>query len=85
MRVVMERLADRESCEFAEFLREDGQWVSRTVIVATFLGILELTRLEALGIYQGVDEMGVPVGAIHLRRKGEVGDRSWAERISDLM
>jgi segregation and condensation protein A len=85
MRVVMERLAGQESCAFEDFLREDGEWVSRAVIVATFLGILELTRLEALGIYQGLDEWGVPVGSIHLRRKGEVGDRSWIERISDLM
>jgi segregation and condensation protein A len=85
MRVVMERLAEQESCAFEDFMREDGEWVSRAVIVATFLGILELTRLEALGIYQGLDEWGVPVGTIHLRRKGEVGDRTWLEHVSDLM
>jgi hypothetical protein len=27
----------------------------------------------------------VPVGTIHLRRKGEVGDRTWLEHVSDLM
>jgi len=85
MLVVMERLTERESCEFEEFLRVDGGWASRAIIVATFLAILELTRLEALGLYQGLDEAGVPVGAIHLRRKGEAGDRAWADRISDLM
>jgi segregation and condensation protein A len=85
MLVVMDQLGERESCEFEEFLRVDGDWASRAIIVATFLAILELTRLEALGIYQGLDEMGVPVGPIHLRRKGDAGDRTWAEHISDLM
>jgi segregation and condensation protein A len=85
MSAVMDCLTDRESCEFEELLREEGQWLSRPVVVATFLGILELTRLEALGIYQGIDELRAPVGPIHLRRKGTAGDRSWAEHISDLM
>jgi segregation and condensation protein A len=85
MLVVMHALADRESCEFDELLQENGRYASREVIVATFLGILELTRLEALGLYQGVDALGVPVGPIHLRRRSEPGDQSWIERISDLM
>lgn len=85
MLAVMQALAERESCEFDELLKEDGHYVSRAVIVATFLGILELTRLEALGLYQGVDELGVPVGPIHLRRCSPLGDQSWIERISELM
>ena len=47
--------------------------------------MLELTRLEALGLYQGLDATGVPQGPIHLRRRTEPGDRSWIERISDVM
>ena len=46
---------------------------------------IELTRLEALGLYQGLDSQGVPAGPIHLRRRAEPGDQGWAERISDLM
>jgi segregation and condensation protein A len=83
--VVMQVLASRESCDFEELLFEQGQRVSRAFLVATFLAVLELTRLEAIGLYQGLDELGVPVGPIHLRRRGEPGDESWHERISDLM
>ena len=35
--------------------------------------MLELARLEAIGIYQGVDAQGVPRGPIHLRRRGDAG------------
>jgi segregation and condensation protein A len=85
MLVVMQALQARESCEFDELTVEEGRPVSRSVLVATFLAILELTRLEALGLYQGVDAVGVPWGPIHLRRKLAAGDGSWIERISDLM
>ena len=47
--------------------------------------MLELTRLEAIGLYQGIDAEGVPVGPIHLRRRGEIVDGTWMERISELM
>ena len=83
--VVMQALAARESCDFEEFLTVDGQPVSREILVATFLAMLELTRLEAIGIYQGIDAEGVPVGPIHLRRRGEIADGTWMERISELM
>ncbi|MDH5307717.1 MAG: segregation/condensation protein A [Myxococcales bacterium] len=82
---VMELLGKREMCEFEEFVVANGSWVSRAVIVATFLAILELARLEALGLYQGVNEMGVPEGPIHVRRVGEAGSEGWAKRISELM
>ena len=85
MIVVVNLLGDQESCEFEMLLWEDGQLASRPVIIATFLAILELTRVEALGLYQGLDADGVPQGAIHLRRLGEAGDGLWTERISDLM
>jgi segregation and condensation protein A len=85
MVAVMEALAGHGVCEFEALVREDDHWASRAVIVATFLAILELTRLEAIRLYQGVDEAGAPVGAIHVRRRGEAGDRGWAERVSELM
>lgn len=85
MLVVMEVLSERESCEFEDLLRDGDRLASRAVIVATFLAILELTRLEALGLYQGVDERFVPQGPIHVRRLGAAGDRIWIERISELM
>ena len=55
------------------------------MIIATFLAILELTRLEAIGLYQGIDEAGVPRGPIHLRRQLGPDDPRWTEQISDLM
>jgi segregation and condensation protein A len=82
---VMERLAEREACDFEELLFEAERPASRAFLVATFLAVLELARLEAIGLYQGIDALGVPHGPIHLRRRAEAGDRSWYERISDLM
>jgi segregation and condensation protein A len=85
MLVVMQGLEHREACEFEELLQHEGRWGSRQFIVATFLAILELTRLEAIGLYQGLDEQSVPVGPIHLRRRIAPGDQGWTERISELM
>jgi segregation and condensation protein A len=85
MKVVMDTFGDQDRVEFEAFLREGEQWASRPIIVATFLAILELTRLEAIGIYQGIDEHNVPVGPIHLRRRIALGDTQWMDGISDLM
>ena len=52
--------------------------------VATFLAILELTRLEALRLYQTTDELGLPRGPIHLRRSEE-GHTAWRELIAEIM
>jgi len=84
MLAVMESLCAREACEFEDLLTGDGG-VTRGLIVATFLAILELTRLEAIGLYQGLDDGGVPSGPIHVRRRGDAGDRGWEQRVSDLM
>lgn len=85
MLAVMESLSGREACEFEELVRVGEAWGSRPLIVATFLAILELTRLEAIGLYQGLDDGGTPRGAIHVRRRMAPGDRAWSERISELM
>jgi segregation and condensation protein A len=85
MVAVMGALAAREACEFEDLLAADASEWSRALVVATFLAILELTRLEAIGLYQGIDEVGVPRGPIHVRRRGEPGDQGWEQRVSELM
>jgi segregation and condensation protein A len=85
MLAVMHALVAREACEFEDLLADGANGATRPLVVATFLAILELTRLEAIGLYQGIDEVGVPHGAIHVRRRGDAGDRSWEQRVSDLM
>ncbi len=85
MQAVMEALEERETLEFEVMLRSGGALPSRAIIVTSFLAILELTRLEALALYQGVDEASVPRGPIHLRRLVEPGGPGWRERISELM
>jgi segregation and condensation protein A len=83
---VMAVLETRPSIEFEVLLREDPvRSYSKTVIIATFLAILELTRLAAIRIYQGIDERGVLGGPIHLRRSASPGDTTWASHIADSM
>jgi len=85
MIAVMEAIQDLESAEFHRlFERIDGGPPSRPALVATFLAILELARLAALQVYQGIDDEGTPVGPIRLR-PAETGERAWADRISELM
>ncbi len=85
MIAIMEALTRRGACDFEEFLTEDGVWASRTVIVATFLAILELARISAVGLYQGTSDTGVPKGPIHVRHIGESGGSDWVQRISQHM
>jgi len=82
---IMERLGESESCEFVTLLEEEGAMSSRPVVVASFLAILELSRLEALRLYQGVDAERVPTGPIHLRRQPESSGEGWKQRIAELM
>jgi segregation and condensation protein A len=80
MIVVMNLLELRASIDFDEVLvAEDGRRASRAVVVATFLAVLELTRLAALRLYQGLSETGVPRGPVHLRR---VKGSGWEGRIA---
>jgi segregation and condensation protein A len=84
---LMEVLEDVETIEFTEVFRtRSGIVPSRPLIVATFLALLELARLMALAIYQGVDEDGAPYGAIRLRAQERSPDGpSWYERITETM
>ncbi|MGE4650381.1 MAG: segregation/condensation protein A [Myxococcota bacterium] len=85
MVAVMEILDTCESCDFARILEDEGVASSRPVVVASFLAILELARLQALGVYQGVDAESVPIGPIHLRRRVEAQDGAWKQLISNVM
>ncbi len=96
MMVVMELLERYESVEFLQIFREDGHAdggaegegarPGRAVLVATFLAVLELARLAALRIYQGLSERGTPEGPIRVRRAVVAGDDlQWRERIADTM
>jgi len=85
MIAIMESLTRRDACDFEDFLSENGAWASRAVIVATFLAILELARIAAIGLYQGTSDKGAPEGPIHVRRNGELDGGDWAQRISQHM
>ncbi|HKK51096.1 MAG TPA: segregation/condensation protein A, partial [Myxococcota bacterium] len=88
MMEVMEMLEKNESVEFMQIFQSvDGERIpSRPVLVATFLAILELARLAALRIYQGLSERGTPEGAIRVRR-ATLADEGpqWRERITESM
>ena len=83
---VMKTIGGHESVDFMQlFTSAGGGRPSRTVLIATFLAVLELTRLEALAIYQGVNDEGVPEGGIRLRAASESAEIAWDDRITELM
>lgn len=86
MFAVMQRLDEASSVEFSHIFDTACSNVpSRSLLVATFLAILELARLSALRLYQPLTSLGSPEGPIRLRRAGEVGDRDWVGLITDTM
>jgi segregation and condensation protein A len=83
---IMAALEPRPSLDFDVLLREERtRSYTKALIIATFLAILELTRLSAIRIYQGLNDLGVPEGPIHLRRSIESGDTTWVEQIAESM
>jgi chromatin segregation and condensation protein Rec8/ScpA/Scc1 (kleisin family) len=85
MEVVMRALADLEVVELEDLLRSSlGRLPSRALVVATFLAILELARIAALHVYQGVGERGVPEGPIRLRRADGPTAHGWRERAAEI-
>ena len=83
MRAVLSMLRNSESVEFLSIFQEGpDDPLRRPVIVATFLAILELARLGALHIYQGVDESSSPQGPIRLR---SANIDNWPSDITELM
>ncbi len=86
MTEVMTALESRPSIDFDVLLREErSRPYTKAVIIATFIAILELTRLAVIRIYQGLNDLGVPEGPIHLRRAIEPGDDAWAKQIAESM
>ncbi len=88
MMVVMDLLEANESIEFMRIFAspDGGARASRAVMVATFLAVLELARLAALRIYQGLSESGTPEGPIRMRRASLDSEGSeWRDRITELM
>jgi len=88
MLVVMDLLEANETIEFLRIFEMPGESgpPTRAVLVATFLAVLELARLTALRIYQGISERGTPEGVIRVRRATLAEDGpAWREQITDTM
>ena len=83
MQIVMQQLSERDNFEFMQIFRtEDGAIPSRSILVATFLAILELVKGSACTVFQGIGDTGSPEGPIRVRR-GECND--WQSLVSDAM
>jgi len=86
MLAVMDALLGRDALAFDEVLvGPRGEPASLPVLVATFLAVLELTRVAALRLYQTLDERGAPSGPIRLRLADETSAGDWKARISNWM
>jgi len=86
MMEIMTVLGPRPSMDFDTLLREEqNRPYTKVLVVVTFLAILELTRIAAIRIYQGLDDLGLPEGPIHLRRSIEPGDTAWIEQLPESM
>jgi segregation and condensation protein A len=84
MIAVMETLGIGESLDLDAILgRPGGEAPSRAIIVATFLAILELCRIAAVHLYQGMSESGCPAGPIHLRVADD--GEAWRARVAEIM
>ncbi len=84
MVAMMDALGTSDSLEFEALLRcGRDEAPTRPLVIATFLGILELARLGVLALYQGRSEVGAPEGPIHVRRRQE--GETWNDRVSEWM
>jgi segregation and condensation protein A len=85
MLVVMDALGRFESIEFERiFELETDRPLTRRLLIATFLAVLELVRLAAVRVYQGLSEGGVPEGTIRLRRAEGPGADEWSAAVADI-
>ena len=84
MIAVMDQLAGAESLAFTDLLPASSGLTHRALLIATFLALLELTRLAAIRIYQGMSAAGAPQGPIRVRLASD-GTAAWSTQISDLM
>ncbi|MEN8161119.1 MAG: hypothetical protein ABFS41_13695, partial [Myxococcota bacterium] len=77
--------AEQPSLEFERiFELEPDRTQSRTLLVATFLAILELVRLAAVRVYQSFDEAGAPDGPIRLRRAEGPDAEEWSHAVAEI-
>ena len=84
MIAVMETLGIGGSLDLDALLgRPGGLAPSRATVVATFLAVLELCRIAALHLYQGMSETGCPYGPIHLRVADD--GEAWRARVAEIM
>lgn len=85
MCAIMDALGAQDSLEFERlFEAEPESRRSRALVVATFLALLELVRVAALRVYQGLRDDGVPEGPIRLRRTEDSAD-AWRARMAEVM
>jgi segregation and condensation protein A len=85
MRAVMQRLAERPLLAFEDLFEEPGAGApSRSRLVATFLALLELTRLAAIRLYQSRAASGVPEGPIQVRLAPAGEGGAWTERVAEI-
>jgi chromatin segregation and condensation protein Rec8/ScpA/Scc1 (kleisin family) len=84
MLVVMDALGRFESIEFERIFELEAGTLTRPLLIATFLAVLELVRLAAVRVYQGMDEAGVPEGPIRLRRAEGPGADDWSALVADI-
>ena len=84
MLAVMDALARFDSIEFERIFELEGGPLTRPLLIATFLAVLELVRLAAVRVYQGMSAAGVPEGPIRLRRAEGPGADDWAAAVADI-
>ena len=58
--------------------------LTRPMLIATFLAVLELVRLAAVRVYQGLSAGGVPEGPIRLRRADGAGADDWSAAVAEI-
>jgi segregation and condensation protein A len=85
MIAVMDLLKVRENLEFYEIFEVSGIEPNREILVATFIAILELTRIAALRIFQNLNGEGIPEGPIRVRARENTDGHDWSERIAEIM
>jgi segregation and condensation protein A len=85
MRVMMEALGRFESLEFERLFELEAEpHPTRRLLIATFLALLELVRLGAVRVYQGLSAAGVPGGPIRLRRAEGPGADDWKASVAEI-
>ena len=84
MLVVMDALGRFDSIEFERIFELEAGLLTRPLLIATFLAVLELVRLAAVRVYQGTDEAGVPEGPIRLRRAEGAGADDWSAAVAEI-